>query len=92
IAWQNVHFQQGGWVNWDPISAADAAAYERLLQPEVGNRFYVVGDQVSSLPGWQEGAIMSAEHVVESIAGFKRRKRIQPIIKAPDSRSITGSD
>ena len=92
IAWQNVHFQQGGWVNWDPISAADAAAYERLLQPEVGNRFYVVGDQVSSLPGWQEGAIMSAEHVVESIAGFKRRKRIQPIIQAPDSRSITGSD
>ena len=91
IAWQNVPYQRGGWAEWDPNSAADAAAYERLLQPDGNDRFYVVGDQVSSLPGWQEGAMMSAEHVVESIAGFKLKKRIPPILHAPDSRTITGS-
>ena len=92
IAWQNVPYQRGGWADWDPNSAADAAAYERLLQPDGSGRLYVVGDQVSSLPGWQEGAMMSAEHVVESIAGFRRKKRIAPILHAPDSRGITGSN
>jgi len=92
IAWQNVPYQRGGWTDWDPNSAADAAAYERLLQPDGSGRFYVIGDQISSLPGWQEGAMMSAEHVVESIAGYTSRKRKPPILHAPDSRSITGSD
>lgn len=91
VAWQNVVYQGGGWSDWNPNSAADTAAYERLLQPDGKGRFYVSGDQVSSLPGWQEGAMMSAEHVVESIAGFKRRKSIPPILHAPDSRRITGS-
>lgn len=92
IAWQNVPFQRGGWADWDPNSTADTAAYERLLQPDGSGRFYVVGDQVSSLPGWQEGAMMSAEHVVESIAGYTPRKPIPPVLHAPDSHKITGSD
>jgi monoamine oxidase len=36
-----------------------------LLAPD--RRFFVTGDQVSQLPGWQEGAMMSAQHVVEQI-------------------------
>ncbi len=92
IAWQNVPYQRGGWADWNPSSAADNAAYERLLQPDGSGRFYVVGDQVSSLPGWQEGAMMSAEHVVESITGYTPRKPIPPVIQAPDSRRITGSE
>lgn len=38
------------------------------------SRFFVVGDQVSQLPGWQEGAMMSAQHLVEQISTVKAKK------------------
>ena len=85
IAWQNIPNEGGGWANWDPNSAADAKAYSRLLAPD--RRFFVVGDQVSQLPGWQEGAMMSAQHVVEQIGG--RRLKTVPLIKhAPNTRRL----
>ena len=85
IAWQNIPSEGGGWANWDPTSKADAKAYERLLTPD--GQFYVVGDQVSPLPGWQEGAMMSAQHVVEQIG--KRRPLRGPAIKrAPNTRRL----
>lgn|GEM_PF-5000321 len=51
---------------------ADDKAYARLLAPD--HRFYIVGDQVSTLPGWQEGAMMSAEHVISQITRVVRPK------------------
>ena len=85
IAWQNIPNEGGGWANWDPSSAADAKAYARLLAPD--RRFFVVGDQVSQLPGWQEGAMESAQHVVEQIGG--RRLLTVPLIKrAPNTRRL----
>ena len=83
IAWQNVPYQNGGWANWNFVGAE--TAYERLLAPD--RDFYVVGDQVSTLPGWQEGAMMSAEHVVEQIAG-KRPLTVPDIRRAPDTRRL----
>lgn len=68
IAWQNVPWQEGAWPGWGG-DQHDDVDYERLLRPD-GN-FFVVGDQASTLPGWQEGAMMSAEHVVELIGGVK---------------------
>jgi monoamine oxidase len=74
IAWKNVPYQEGGWAkDW----TCDQAVYERLLQPE--GRFWVAGDQVSYLSGWQEGAVRSAHHVIEGIAGLKVE---QPLMKA----------
>lgn len=84
IAWHNVPFQRGGWADWGD-SAADADAYERLLAPD--RRFHVVGDQVSTLPGWQEGAMMSAEHVIEQIAGI-RPLTVPDIRRAPRSKRL----
>ena len=85
IAWQNIPSEGGGWADWKPGSEADAKAYARLLAPD--RRFYVVGDQVSQLPGWQEGAMMSAQHVVEQIGG--RRLKTVPVIKhAPNTRRL----
>ncbi|MFL6293527.1 MAG: FAD-dependent oxidoreductase [Thermoanaerobaculia bacterium] len=82
IAWQNVPFQRGGWADWKP---EDDEYYERLLAPD--GRFHIVGDQVSTLPGWQEGAMMSAEHVVEQIAGI--RPLTGPDVKqAPNTRRL----
>ena len=68
IAWQNVPYQRGAWASWGN-EQHDDVDYRRLLLPD--RRFYVVGDQASTLPGWQEGAMMSAEHVVELIGGLK---------------------
>lgn len=67
IAWQNVPFQGGGWADWKPEMTD---AYNRLLEPE-GN-FWVAGDQVSYLPGWQEGAVLSAQYVVQHLAAPRR--------------------
>jgi monoamine oxidase len=63
IAWKQVPYQLGGWAeDWK----CDQAVYERLLKRE-GN-FWVAGDQVSYLPGWQEGAVLSAQYVVQQLA------------------------
>ena len=85
IAWQNIPNEGGGWANWSPDSKVDATAYGRLLAPD--RRFFVVGDQVSTLPGWQEGAMMSAQHVIEQIGGL--RLLTVPLIKrAPNTRRL----
>jgi monoamine oxidase len=76
IAWQNIPSQGGGWANWDPNSKDHANAYARLLMPD-RRRFFIVGDQVSQLSGWQEGASMSAQHVVEQTSRG-------PLLKAPE--------
>lgn len=65
IAWQNVPYIGGGWAEWKTNDADHTDAYQRLLRPD--KRFHVGGDQVSYLPGWQEGAILSAYHVVNQI-------------------------
>jgi monoamine oxidase len=85
IAWQNIPNEGGGWADWDPNSEDHAKAYARLLAPD--RRFYVVGDQVSQLPGWQEGAMMSAQHVVEQIGG-KRLLKVPQIKHAPNTRRL----
>ena len=85
IAWQNIPNEGGGWANWDPDSEADAKAYSRLLAPD--RRFFVAGDQVSQLPGWQEGAMMSAQHVVEQIGG-RRLLTVPQIKRAPNTRRL----
>jgi monoamine oxidase len=85
IAWQNVPFQHGGWVDWG-TEHADDEAYARLLSPD--GQFYVVGDQVSTFPGWQEGAMMSAHHVIDQIAGRRLEARRPAAAHAPSSRRL----
>lgn len=85
IAWQNIPNEGGGWANWTPDSKDDTIAYARLLAPD--RRFFVTGDQVSTLPGWQEGAMMSAQHVVEQVGG-KRLLTIPRIKRAPNTRRL----
>jgi monoamine oxidase len=57
-------------------------------------RFHVGGDQVSYLPGWQEGAILSAYHVVNLILGRGKllEAQVSDKLPAPDSASTTGAD
>ncbi|HEY6253309.1 MAG TPA: FAD-dependent oxidoreductase, partial [Candidatus Angelobacter sp.] len=65
IAWHNIPTQLGGFPGLGQDRTEARKAYLRLLQPE--GRFYVIGDQVSPLTAWQEGALMSMEHVVKNL-------------------------
>lgn len=64
IAWHQAEGQSGGYAAWDHQDTAQEKVYQRLLQPE--GRFMAMGDQLSPLPGWQEGAFLSAEHALNT--------------------------
>ena len=87
IAWQNVPHIQGAWADWRPDQDGHRDAYNRLLRP-FGDRFFVVGDQVSSLPGWMEGAMMSAEHVVELIRNPSTQQAAVEQAQVPNTRLL----
>jgi monoamine oxidase len=75
IAWNLAEGQSGGVAQWDHGKVEDQRAYQRLLAPD--GRFHVIGDQVSPLPGWQEGAFLSADHAVAQIIGQRPRDRAE---------------
>ncbi len=88
IAWQKVPHQRGGWADWDPGNPDHMRAYKQLLQPEGNGRFYLLGDQCSPLPGWQEGAMMSAHYVIGQIQGIIPLTVTEPV-RVPDSVALT---
>ncbi|MCB9742919.1 MAG: FAD-dependent oxidoreductase [Alphaproteobacteria bacterium] len=79
IAWQNVPHLMGGWSQWHVLDGGEVEDPDAPLEPgtrsariyntiiEGSNNFYVVGDQASELSGWQEGAVLSANHAVRHI-------------------------
>jgi monoamine oxidase len=94
IAWQQVPHQLGAWADWDWSKAEQAAAYNRLLTPD--RRFFVCGDQVSYLSGWQEGAVLSAQHVVRQLTAAAPPAPVAPPSfaprRAPRTRRIVGAE
>lgn len=56
VAWHRMNFMMGCGAQWTP--EARQRWYRRMQQPE--GRHYLMGDQVSFHPGWQEGALSSA--------------------------------
>ena len=79
IAWQNMPYIKGGWAYWQAVGDAKVAAmhFNNLAQGtgihgKSGKlsdpNFFVVGDQLSSLPGWQEGAIAAALNALSRMA------------------------
>ena len=86
IAWHHVPYQLGGWADWDNIPVVH---YETLLEPD--GQVIVSGDQVSYLPGWQEGAMLSARHVLQRITRGARMKMAASLTKrrAPNTHALT---
>ena len=81
IAWQNMPYQKGGWAQWRTVDNRELN-YNHLIQ---GNKnFYIVGDQLSALPGWQEGAVVSAINAVNKVAD--EQYLVPEIDKLPDTR------
>ena len=83
IAWQNMPYQKGGWTQWQNIPKG-AKHYNVLLQGD--NNFFICGDQLSQLPGWQEGAVYSAQYVLRQMSGLKFK--MSTVQSVPDSREL----
>jgi monoamine oxidase len=88
IAWHKTPHQLGAWADWRPDEPEHKKLYSTLIHPQGRNNFLMIGDQVSALPGWQEGALMSAEWAYEQIAARPRAARL-PVRRVPDARSLT---
>jgi monoamine oxidase len=89
IAWQSVPHLEGGWADWTG-SLEQKKAYQRLLRPD--KKFWVCGDQISYLPGWQQGAVLSAQHVVEHLPALGKLEALPAeIFETPFSSTVTGA-
>lgn len=95
IAWQNMPHIKGGWAQWQAVGDADFAVdqFNAIAQgtgvfDAEGNMgaptFFIVGDQISSLPGWQEGAIASALNALSRLA--RPDLEIAHLAHLPDTR------
>jgi monoamine oxidase len=68
VAWHQMNHMLGCAAQWDqPLFEQ----WFRRLQAPVGGH-YLIGDQVSYHPGWQEGAIASAHHAIADIDARER--------------------
>ncbi|MCF6435622.1 FAD-dependent oxidoreductase [Pseudoalteromonas sp. MMG022] len=78
IAWQNVPYIKGGWAQWHAVDKHAGNAVTHFNTLAQGSRihtghsqtqpnFFVIGDQLSSLPGWQEGAIAAALNAISRV-------------------------
>lgn len=96
IAWQNMPHIKGGWAYWQAVGdskyattqfnaiAQGTGMYDEKTQKHSDPCFFIVGDQISSLPGWQEGAIAAAMNVISRIA--MPDKDIPHLDNLPDTR------
>jgi monoamine oxidase len=92
IAWQNMAHIKGGWAQWHTVENA-VAHFNVLVQGSgiydgLGKLsdpvFFIIGDQISSLPGWQEGAIASSLNALSRLA--RPDLQIQALAALPDTR------
>ncbi len=63
IAWHRTRYSEAGWSTWSP---PDRQEHLPVLRERQG-RVYFAGDYISSLSGWQVGAIESAWTQIEKI-------------------------
>jgi monoamine oxidase len=79
VPWIRVPFNQGSWIaSYGPHQDAYTdnvidPGYEQLLQPD--GPIYFVGEHVSHIRAWQEGAALSALRAVRMIGQRERAKK-----------------
>ena len=93
IAWQHMPYIKGGWAQWHLVGKDTCESVKHFNQLIQGTgidggqpNFFIVGDQLSSLPGWQEGAIAAALNAL-SRAAYPHLK-ISHFASLPDTRVI----
>jgi monoamine oxidase len=63
VPWHRMPLARGAWAEW--TDEQRQTAYVTLSRPE--RRIYFAGEHMSWLPGWQEGAVLSARDAVTAI-------------------------
>ncbi|OHU96237.1 hypothetical protein [Pseudoalteromonas byunsanensis] len=81
IAWQNMPYIKGGWAQWHAVVHFNALAQGSSIhtgdkQTHPNPKFFVIGEQLSSLQGWQEGAIAAA---LNAISRVERRLMVEGV-------------
>ena len=71
VSWHRINHMLGCAAAWN---SARRQQWFKKLQAPVG-RHYLVGDQISELPSWQEGAVHSAFHAIADIDRRVREER-----------------
>jgi monoamine oxidase len=72
VGWHRVPYNEGSWIeSYGPSESATnetqlGAGYATLIQPD--GPIYFVGDHVSHVLGWQEGAALSALRAVQMVS------------------------
>ncbi|WP_190366813.1 hypothetical protein [Pseudoalteromonas sp. S16_S37] len=87
---------KGGWSQWHAVeenagnavkhfnALAQGSSIRSVQSTPTQPNFFVIGDQLSSLPGWQEGAIAS---VLNAISRVERPDLAVPHLSyLPDTR------
>ncbi|MFI0480967.1 flavin monoamine oxidase family protein [Actinomadura sp. 9N215] len=88
IAWHKMPYQAGAWTDWDHTVPEQREWYETLINLQGHGNVMVIGDQIGPLPGWQEGAMMSAEWAFASVHGRRRGGRVA-VQRIPNSKLLT---
>ena len=78
VGWAHVPWNEGSWIgSYGPAEPARGQAgvpgYEVLIQPD--GPIYFVGDHVSHILGWQEGAALSGLRAVQLIGDRVKKSR-----------------
>jgi monoamine oxidase len=103
IAWQNMPLLGGGWSNWknlkplpnekNGLSEAEIARIMNLVR-EGSNKLHMLGDQVSFIPGWKEGAVAAAYeavgHILDKVEPSLYEYKIRPVTQTtiPDTAAL----
>ncbi|OHB26380.1 MAG: hypothetical protein A2790_18275 [Phenylobacterium sp. RIFCSPHIGHO2_01_FULL_69_31] len=70
VNWSKIPFNLGPWPAWNGVGGQeghlDDPAYRLLNEPH--GRVYFSGAHLSQMPGWQEGAVLSAQRTLGLIA------------------------
>ena len=91
IAWQHMPYIKGGWAQWHLVGTDTSESVDHFNELSQGSgingsapNFFIVGDQLSSIPGWQEGAIASALNALSRAA--YPHLQIRYLASLPDTR------
>ncbi len=70
VNWSKIPYNLGAWSNWNPEAAGREGGppkpgYTLLNKPH--GRVHFCGSHLSQMPGWQEGAVLSAHRTINTL-------------------------
>ncbi len=81
VNWSKIPFNMGPWPRWETQGGMreghfDSPEYRLLNQPH--GRVHFTGAHLSQTPGWQEGAVFSAQRTIAQLAGQVHARALTP--------------